>query len=266
MSRRAAGCATVSRVSVRQSTVDALLARVRTICFDFAGTEEKLSHGAPFFHVRGRGIVSFANEHHGDGHVAVWCKATLDAQKRLVAKQPDVYFVPPYVGVKGWVGMRLEHPAMDFDALAMLVEEAWRSVVPKRLEHAEPTEPSPPPTYPTTDPAVVEAALAKLTTMCEGLADVHTERSGYSVTFRVGRKPFAYLFDNHHRDGIVGVGVRVPLKEAAALVKASPRRYYMPPYIGPKGWVAMRVDDARVPWKELARRIVDSHTLASARK
>lgn len=69
---------------------EALLSRVRQICFDFAGTEEKLSHGAPWFNVKGKGFVTFANDHHGDGRVAVWCKSTLDEQRRLTKADPDV--------------------------------------------------------------------------------------------------------------------------------------------------------------------------------
>lgn len=238
---------------------DALLARVRQICFDFAGVEEKLSHGAPFFHVRGKGFVTFANDHHGDGRVAVWCKATPDAQRRLVKATPAVYFVPPYVGVKGWVGVRLERPETDFDALAILVEEAWRSVAPKGLEGAAPGPAPKPPTYPTTDPAVVRDALARLEALCEGLPGAAIERAARQVTFRVGKRPFAYLLDNVHRDGVVAVCFKVTREEAAALAEGTPARYFVPPYLGAHGWVAMRVDVGRVPWKELARRVTEGH-------
>src|ERR1700733_3013862 len=95
------------------SPADALLERVRDVCFQFGGTEEKLSHGAPSFHVRGKMFVMFAEDHHRDGRVAMWCKATFDEQKRLVAMDPERYFVPPYVGVKGWVGVVLTHPKTD---------------------------------------------------------------------------------------------------------------------------------------------------------
>lgn len=238
---------------------DDALARVRQICFDFAGVEEKLSHGAPFFHVKGRGFLSFAGGHHGDGRVAVWCKATLDDQQRLTRSNPTVYFVPPYVGVKGWVGVRVDLDATDFEALAILVEEAWRSVVPKRLEAAEPSPPPKPAVYPTTDPAVAKDALARLTAICDALPGSTVEPSPTQTTFRAGAKPFAYLFDNVHRDGVVGVGFRVEREEADALVADDPKRYYRPPYIGARGWVAMRVDVGRVPWKELARRVAESH-------
>jgi hypothetical protein len=244
---------------------EALLARVRAICHDFAGAEEKLSHGAPFFHVRGKGMVTFANDHHGDGCVAVWCKSTLDEQRRLVRENPDVYFVPPYVGVGGWVGVRLERPTTDFEALAMLVEEAWRAVAPKRLAHATPTAPPPPPVYATTDPEVVRAALARLTELCAALPGAVAESSPSQTTWRVGPKTFAYLLDNHHRDGIVAVCFRLAPDEAAALIERAPKRYYRPPYVGAKAWVAMRVDSAKVPWKELARRVVESHASVAPR-
>ena len=244
---------------------DTALARVRQICFDFAGVEEKLSHGAPFFHVRGRGFLSFAGGHHGDGRVAVWCRSTLDEQRRLVRSDPDVYFVPPYVGVSGWVGVRLERPGTDFEALSMLVEEAWRAVAPNRLAHAAPSAPPPPPVYATTDPAVVADALARMTALCATLPGASAESSASQTTWRVGRKTFAYLLDNQHRDGIVSVCFRVASDEAAALIERAPRRYYRPPYVGAKGWVAMRVDSAKVPWKELARRVTESHASVAPR-
>lgn len=245
---------------------DALLGRVRTICFDFGGVEEKLSHGAPFFHVKGKGFVTFANEHHGDGRVAAWVKSTPEEQRRLLRVNPDVYFVPPYVGVKGWVGVRLERPTTDFDELSALVEEAWRSVVPKSLVSAKPKPPPKAVVYPTTDPAVAAEALARLTEICDALPGTTSESVSYQTDFRVGKKPYAYLLDNVHRDGIVAVCFRAPREEAAELAAASPRRYYLPPYIGAKGWLAMRVDGAKVPWKELARRVAESYRAVAPKR
>jgi hypothetical protein len=252
-------------VSKPGDETEALLARVRAIVHDFAGTEEKLSHGAPFFHVRGKGVLTFANDHHGDGRVAVWCKSTVDEQRRLVRADPDVYFVPPYVGVSGWVGVRLGRPTTDFEALAMLVEEAWRAVAPKRLANAAPSPPPPPPVYATTDPAVVADALARMTALCATLPGSAAEPSPSQTTWRVGKKAFAHLLDNQHRDGRVSVCFRVAPDEAAALVERSPRRYYKPPYVGAKGWVAMRVDSAKVPWKELAGLVTASHASVAPR-
>lgn len=245
---------------------EALLSRVRQICFDFAGTEEKLSHGAPWFNVKGKGFVTFAKDHQGDGRVAVWCKSTLDEQRRLTRADPDVYFVPPYVGVKGWVGVRLERPTTDFEALAIIVEEAWRSVCPKSLVAAKPSAPPKAVVYPTTDPEVARDALARLTAICDALPATVTETSSWQTAFRVGKKPYAYFYDNVHRDGIVAVCFRAARDEAAELVEAHPKRYYLPPYIGAKGWLAMRVDAAKVPWKELARRVTESYEAVAPKR
>jgi len=113
--------------------VDTILARVRVICLGFAEAEEKVSHGAPCFHVRSKLFVMFLNNHHRDGRIAVWCKAPPGVQAALVDSDPDRFFVPPYVGPSGWVGMRLDRPRTEWNALASIAEEGWRMIAPKRL-------------------------------------------------------------------------------------------------------------------------------------
>ncbi|MFO0629640.1 MAG: MmcQ/YjbR family DNA-binding protein [Polyangiales bacterium] len=242
---------------------DEALSRVRAICFDFGGVEEKLSHGAPFFHVRGKGFAIFSGDHRGE-RAAAWCRASLDEQQRLVRSDGARYFVPPYVGVKGWVGVRLREDA-DFDALALVVEEAWLGVVPRSLQGAAPKAPKASPRYPTTDPAVAQEALRRLTEVCDALPGTVVEEERGHATFRVGKRPYAYLLDNHHRDGIVSVCVRHD--DPAGLAASSPKRFYVPAYIGPKGWVAMRVDVGRVPWTKLAEMVRASHAgIGAARR
>jgi hypothetical protein len=87
---------------------DALITRLRELALDLPGTTEKLSHGEPAFFVRGRMFCTVDNNHHGSGHVAVWCKAPDGAQEALVAADPRHFFVPPYVGKSGWLGVRLD--------------------------------------------------------------------------------------------------------------------------------------------------------------
>ncbi len=246
-------------MTTRPDPSGAVLSRVRQVCFDFPGTEEKLSHGAPFFHVRGKGFASFASGHHNDGRVAVWCKSTLDEQKRLVRTNPAVYFVPPYVGVKGWVGVRLDGDDPDYEALAIVVEEAWRSVVPKKLESAAAKPPPDESPLPTTDPDVSREALEKITAICEALPGTVTERAPGDVTFRVKKRPYVYFLDNHHRDGKIAVCVRLPRDECDELIAKHPSRYYLPAYIGARGWLAVRVDTAKVPWNTISRRITASY-------
>ena len=138
------------------SPSDAALERVRAVCFGFPGAEEKLSHGAPSFHVRGKMYVNFVDDHHGDGRLAIWCKATPEEQKRLVAMDPARYFVPPYVGVKGWVGAVLNHP---------------------KTVAKQPVRPPPKtPPRPTTDADAARAALETLMKICAALPESECER------------------------------------------------------------------------------------------
>src|SRR5258706_14004895 len=81
--------------------------RVRKICLALPETSEKLSHGEPTFFVHKKVFVMFANNHHNDGHIAVWLPVPEGIQAALITKNPKVYFKPPYVGVKGWVGIEL---------------------------------------------------------------------------------------------------------------------------------------------------------------
>jgi hypothetical protein len=105
------------------SPADIAYKHVRDICLGFPAADEKLSHGAPSFHVRGKMFLTFVDDHHGDGRLAVWCKSTSEEQRRLVTSNPARFFVPPYVGVKGWVGARVDPAQADWVELSMLVEE-----------------------------------------------------------------------------------------------------------------------------------------------
>src|SRR5882757_10355430 len=83
------------------------LERLRRLCLSIPGTLEKRSHGEPTFFTPKRVFAMFANNHHGDGHVAVWIPAASGGQAALIEEAPDTYFRPPYVGVGGWVGVEL---------------------------------------------------------------------------------------------------------------------------------------------------------------
>ena len=97
------------------------LERLRSIIAAWPETDERISHGSPTFWGGKKTFASFHDNHHGDGRVAVWCKATHDAQEDLVAADPDVFFVPPYVGPSGWLGIRLDRD-VDWDFVADLLE------------------------------------------------------------------------------------------------------------------------------------------------
>jgi hypothetical protein len=105
--------------------------RVRRICMSMPGCEEKLSHGEPTWFVRKRVFVMFANNHHNDGHVAAWLPTLPGMQATLIAASPDTFFRPPYVGVKGWVGIELDR--IGEEELAAYILEAWKMIAPRSL-------------------------------------------------------------------------------------------------------------------------------------
>ena len=109
------------------------LARVRKICLSFPEIEERLSHGAPTWFVRGKKtIATFSDNHHGDGILAVVCAAPPGVQEAMIDEEPDRFYRPPYVGGRGWLGVRLDRPCPDRELRAIL-EDAYRTVAPKTL-------------------------------------------------------------------------------------------------------------------------------------
>jgi hypothetical protein len=110
----------------------ATLQRVRRICLALPNATEKIAWGAPTFRVRNKLFVMFVNNHHGDGRVAIWCHAPPGAQQTLVTAEPRHYFVPPYVGPGGWLGVRLDQ-GIDWSIVASLIAEAYAQVAPKRF-------------------------------------------------------------------------------------------------------------------------------------
>jgi hypothetical protein len=109
------------------------LARLREICLALPETSERLSHGAPTFFVREkRAFVMVLTDHHGDGRFALWCAAPDGIQQLLAESDPERYFVPPYVGHRGWLGVRLDR-GVDWDEIAGIAEDAYVEVAPSRL-------------------------------------------------------------------------------------------------------------------------------------
>lgn len=112
---------------------DEPLARVRQICLALPEVTERLSHGSPTFFVRDKKtFVSYLDNHHGDGRLALWCAAPAGAQGMLVEEEPDRFFVPPYVGGRGWIGVRLDRD-VDWAEIAGIAEDAYRMVAPRKL-------------------------------------------------------------------------------------------------------------------------------------
>lgn len=105
--------------------------RVRRICMSLPETVEKISHGEPTFFVRKRVFAMCSNNHHNDGHIAVTLPAAIGVQEALVAANPEKFYRPPYVGVRGWIGVELDR--VDDKELALHIKEAWRMIAPEKL-------------------------------------------------------------------------------------------------------------------------------------
>jgi hypothetical protein len=111
----------------------AVLDRIRSICLALPETSERPSHGAPSFFVREkRCFLMVLDDHHGDGIFGVWCAAPEGNQELLIEADPGRFFRPPYVGHRGWLGVRL-NDEVDWDELVGIVEDAFAVVAPKRL-------------------------------------------------------------------------------------------------------------------------------------
>jgi hypothetical protein len=110
------------------------LTRLRKLCLALPEAHEVEAWGEPTFRVRNKLFAMYANaaSHHGDGRAAVWCKAAPTNQALMVAAAPARFFVPPYVGPSGWVGVWLDGK-VDWVELAELLRDAYRLVAPKRL-------------------------------------------------------------------------------------------------------------------------------------
>ena len=110
-----------------------LLRRLREICLGLPEAFEKEAWGECTFRVTAGSMFAMTDDHHhGSDHVAVWIKATPIAQEILVHADGKRFFVPPYVGGKGWIGVRLDDE-VDWDELRAILEDAYWMSVPKRL-------------------------------------------------------------------------------------------------------------------------------------
>ena len=113
------------------------LAAVREICLGLPETSERLSHGAPTFFIREkRSFATVWDSHHDDGRFALICAAPEGLQAALVETDPERFYVPPYVGHRGWIGVRLDR-GFDRDEIAGLLEDAFAEVAPPSLLPAD---------------------------------------------------------------------------------------------------------------------------------
>ncbi len=105
---------------------------VRKICLALPEATEKIAWGEPTFRVKDKIFAQYEDNHHNSGRIELWCKAPDGLQATLVAAEPERFFVPKYVGHKGWIGIRMEG-AVDWAHVAELLRDSYRMTAPKRL-------------------------------------------------------------------------------------------------------------------------------------
>jgi predicted DNA-binding protein (MmcQ/YjbR family) len=112
---------------------------------------------------------------------------------------------------------------------------------------------------------VRDALRARLERICMALPE-STTRGGQQGTFQVRGKTFAYYLDDHDGDGRTALCCKAPPGESAGLIAADPERFYRPSYLGPKGWVSLRLDLGEVDWDEVAELVLDSYRLIAPKR
>ncbi|MCB1635888.1 MAG: MmcQ/YjbR family DNA-binding protein [Xanthomonadales bacterium] len=216
------------------------------LCEAFPGAERFTSHGSPNFRIQsGKVFAIFVVNHHHDGRVALWLPAPDGAQQRWVSDEPDHYFVPAYVGPRGWLGVHLDR-GLAWSAVTERVAEAWQTVAPRRRlpELSELPTVAPPETGLSPDQvdplqrADLQPIIAAVRARCLALPEC-TEALHYGgPSWYAGKRRFAGV--DVHGGGQVLLSAKVGL-EVQALMSVEPH-ILIPPYYGPQGWVAMALE------------------------
>jgi predicted DNA-binding protein (MmcQ/YjbR family) len=233
---------------------------VRDVCLWLPEAEEFASHGAPNFRVRGKTFATYAVNHHGDGRVALWLNAFAGSQELHVRAEPAHFFIPPYVGPRGWLGVVLEG-GLAWKRVAALVREAYEKVAPAELRSIVGKTPTfAPPgeklTASQIDPMKSPRALAVLKSLrklCLRLPESREDRQFGHPVWQAGKKTFAIA---RHEDQRLTLCTWVGVDQQG-LLTADPR-YRIPPYMGHNGWIALDVS-TDCDWKEAEALVLQSY-------
>lgn len=241
---------------------------VREVCLSFPEAEEFDSHGSPNFRVRkGKIFATYLVNCHGDRRVALWLNSPQGAQADYVASAPKHFFVPPYVGPKGWVGVNLDQ-GLSWKRIAELVREAYENTAPAKLVAqigktiviAPPEKKLPPEQLDPMGTPAVQKILAPLRKMLLALPETGAaEQFGWPV-WRAGKKTFASAY---FEDGKVFLSFRVGVDQQG--LYADDKRYRIPKYQGHLGWISLDVTQGR-DWDEIGSLALQSYRHFATKK
>ena len=234
-----------STKSVNKAEKDIPMA-VREVCLSFPNSEEVMSHGSPDFRViGGKTFATFAVNHHGDGHLALWLRSPPGAQSLYVDAEPEYFYVPPYVGPAGWLGVDLDR-GLSWLRIADLVREAYVEVAPKSLtkgigatiEIEPPTKTIDPEEFDPFNAPHAQTKLEQIREYCLSLPEVTEDTQFGNPCFKAGKKNFCTLyFHNKSLQLSIWAGA-----EGQATLTFD-KRYSIPAYTGRNGWLNLTIQD-----------------------
>jgi predicted DNA-binding protein (MmcQ/YjbR family) len=244
---------------------------VREVCLSFPEAEEVISHGSPDFRVRGKSFASYVVNHHGDGRVALWLNSPAGSQDHYLKSEPKFFFVPPYVGPRGWLGVHLDK-GLSWHRIASLVRQAYEKVAPRPLVNSigETIRIKSPPAALAADEVDPlksrrgQQILQRFRRLCLSRPEVTEDVQFGSPVWRAGKKTFAWMHADRNLQGRgKRRGPRLQLYfwvgVAAQGLMTADKRFHVPAYMGHNGWIALDVTDD-CDWDE-----VRGLTLASYR-
>ena len=117
-----------------------------------------------------------------------------------------------------------------------------------------------------TDRSTTRERFEKLAAICMAMPNCVREDKGSHAAFSVSKKVFVYYLNDHHGDGIVSFCCKVLAGENEQLIAANPQKFYMPAYVGPRGWVALRLDRRTLDWSEVKELVRCSYALTAPRR
>lgn len=233
---------------------------VREICLGMPDTEEVISHGSPNFKVAGKSFATYSLNHHGDGKVALLVNLSKDMQTMLVQSAPKHFFIPPYTGSKGWVGIELNQ-GIKWDRVAQLACDAYRKVAPADLGDRTTPPRVKPPTQKMKpediDPYLSktnQALLKKLQAITSKLPETTQATQFGAPCFKAGKKTYCSL---HQWQGKTELQVWVGSDRQTALISFD-ERYRIPAYIGTNGWISFDLT-GKPGWQEVESLIRESY-------
>lgn len=233
---------------------------VRELCLALPATEEVMSHGSPDFRVAGKNFATFCINHHGDGRVALWLRSPPGAQQLHTEMEPDYYFVPPYVGTRGWLGVEL-NAGLPWTSVATRVREAYEQVAPAALAAQLPNSIAVPPPDRDMLPEEIDPWLGvrareivgRLGELCDALPEIAAATSFGNPVWKAGKKTFV---GGHYYSGRLSLQFWVGADQQALLTGDA--RYSIPAYMGNKGWIDLDVQD-HADWDEIENLLLASY-------